>query len=279
MSSFLKRSIRMNKTTLYIDVENLIDEAREIIKKTVTEWPTEFPVPTAIQLYVSADKTHLWHIWITHQFPSIPASIIGIQRYTTLTKNSADMSLMLDALSDYIRGRTTHVAILSDDSDYIALFTALSKETTPEQNTKIPFIWFITDRKDTRSHFLDDFIPSKYFHCVKCEQAEKSVKMSVQEETKIRESEHGSVKSEIEKIAETIIREIPIGTFKSTDCIKIIKNNFPKNQMVKFDRPTFGNRFTEIIWPVLENFGVRLSNPDKRPRKYEMTEEAKNRIL
>lgn len=276
------------EATLYVDVENLRDIAQQVIIATVAQWPTEFPKPSMIQLYVSADQMHLWNIWASHQFPSIKVCVNGVQRYSSVTKNSADLSLVLNALADLLKGRTTHIAILSDDSDYVALFTAIQKEMPHDDKNSLPFIWFITDRPDTHSRALNDFIPSRYLHCINCIENKKSVTENTNEkvvihhrqvavETKKVVSDNHQL--EIEKIVKAIIQDISVGPFRSTDCMKIVKRQFPSNQLANADNATFGNQFAKNIWPVLEKHGVLLPNPGKKPRKYEMTDEAKKSAM
>jgi hypothetical protein len=270
---------------LYVDVENLRDMARQLITTTIEEWPANFPKPNILQLYVSADQTHIWEIWAGHKFPSLELNINGVQRYSLATKNSADMSLMLSAFADISKNRATHVAILSDDSDYIALFTAMTKEIPRDDKNMIPFIWFITDRPDTHSRILDDFIPSQYLHFIKCKNDKKPVDEIVKSKIVVRNRQPTitidkatSNDQEINKIVEAIIQDVPVGPFRSTDCIKIVKKHFPSSPLSLANTATFGNQFAKNIWPLLEKRGARLPNPDKKPRKYEMTGEAKTNI-
>jgi len=276
----------MTIVTLYVDVENLLDKAQQVITSTIEEWPSEFPKPNILQLYVDADQTHVWEIWASHKFPSINTRVNGVQRYSSVTKNSADMSLITNALADQLKGRTSHTAILSDDSDYIALFTALMKEIPRNDKNDVPFIWFITDRPDTHSRTLNSFIPPQYLRCIKCGD-DKKTPLDIKEKVVIRTRQVASDKkkvnpderkSEIEQIVIAIIQDIPIGPFKSADCKKIIKKHFPNNQLSLADNATFGNQFAKNIWPGLEKRGVLLPNPNKKPRKYEMTDGAKKTI-
>jgi len=264
----------MNAVGLYIDVENLQDIAKRAILSTTENWPDEFPPPTMLRLYVRADQTELWQIWATDKYPSIDVQVKGVQHYVLRgSKNSADLSLALDALSDIIKGRATHVAILSDDSDFATLYTKLKYELRDRETHNIPFLWFVTDRPDTRSPTLSAFFPDECLRMINCAFGKET-----DSKRKRKHSIEELASNEEERIALTIIQNIPVGIFKSTDCKKITDFYFPQHSLSKTDSAKFGTQFLKTIWPVLENYGVREPNPGKRPHKYEMTETAKKKI-
>jgi len=264
----------MNIVGLYIDVENLQDIAKQAIMSTFESWPDGFPQPTMLRLYVRADQTGLWLIWATSKFPSLDVQVKGVQHYVLKgSKNSADISLALDALADILKGRSTHIAILSDDSDFASLYTKIKYELQGKENQNIPFLWFVTDRPDTRSPTLSDFFPTEYLRMINCTSSTKTEsgrkgKRTIEELTS----------SEEEKIALTIIQHISLGFFKSTDCKRIINFYFPQHSLASLDSATFGTQFLKTLWPFLEKYGVLLANPGKKPRKYEMTKKAKETI-
>ena len=81
-----------------------------------------------------------------------------------------------------------------------------------------------------------------------------------------------------EEMARAVVERIEAGPFKSTECQKIIKERWPKHSLASAGGGAFGIEFKNNIWPVLEGWGVRISNPGKNPVKYEMTEEAKTKL-
>ncbi len=264
----------MESVGLYVDVENLLDIAKQAIQYTHEQWPEEFPQPNLLRLYVRADQTELWDIWATNKFPELDVMVKGVQHFTLKgSKNSADISIALDALADLLKGRITHVAILSDDSDFASLFAKIKQEAESGDSHKIPFIWFVTDRPDTRSPTLSDFLPPDYLHMISCADIKSAV----------LDRDHGydaneSLLNEEEQIAENIIRHIPVGSFKSTDCMRMIAHYFPQHSLAKVESVTFGTQFSKIIWPILGKYGVRLIKQGKGSRKYEMTEVAKEKV-
>ncbi|MCK5603775.1 NYN domain-containing protein [Candidatus Pacearchaeota archaeon] len=264
----------MNTVGLYVDVENLQDIAKQAIMSTFESWPDGFPQPTMLRLYVRADQTELWQIWATNNFPSLDIQVKGVQHYVLKgSKNSADLSLALDALADIIKGRSTHIAILSDDSDFASLYTKTKYELQIKENKNIPFLWFVTDRPDTRSPTLSDFFPTEHLRMINCTSAK-----ATQSKQEGKSPIEALASSEDEKIALTIIQEMPLGVFKSTECKRIIDFYFPKHSLANLDNPAFGTQFLKTLWPFLEKYGVLLRSPGQKPRKYEMTTKAKESI-
>ena len=264
----------MDKVGLYVDVENLLDIAREAILSIIEDWPDEVPEPTTLRLYTRADQTELWQIWTTNKFPSLDVQIKGVQHFTAKgSKNSADISLALDALADLLQDRASHIAIFSDDSDFATLFLKIKYELRTKENQKLPFTWFVTNRSDTLSQALTDFLPSEYFHVITCAPVQEPKSQRKSGQTKKESSA-----SQEKQIAIKIIEKIPVGTFKSTECKKIIASDFPKHALVKADNPSFGTQFLKTLWPILEDYGVLLAPQGRGARKYEMTEAAKNKI-
>jgi hypothetical protein len=283
----------MAESILYVDIENLQDIAKEAITAALEHWPEEFPRPAILKLYVKADQTELWKIWASHKIPSVEVVIKGVQHYTfTGSKNSADIAIALDAFADVVKERTQYVAVMSDDSDFAGLFAAIKQETGLAENSKVPFKWFMTNRPDTRSQLLNDFLPAEYIQTVVCsspaviskgpkpKRAAPVHKQNPPPASKPKKpAPAGNNLSEAEGIAKAIIKNMPAGPFKSTDTKKIIKQYFPNHPLAKADSAAFGNHFSKDIWPILEKYGVQLPNPNRKPRKYEMTEEAKKKVM
>ena len=145
----------MDYVGMYVDVENLTDVAMEAIIHVFEQWPEELPRPRMLRLYVRADQVELWRFWATERRLSPDIQVVGVQHYTLKgSKNSADIALALDAITDLLKGRTTYAAVLSDDSDFATLFIKITQEVPRLDGGKSPFIWFLTDRSDTRSPIL-----------------------------------------------------------------------------------------------------------------------------
>ena len=74
-------------------------------------------------------------------------------------------------------------------------------------------------------------------------------------------------------MASAIIEKLPVGKFKSTDCLPIIREGWPDHSMVSMSAGRFGVEFNRKLRPLLEARGVITLGDN--PRRYEMTERAK----
>ena len=254
--------------TLYVDTENLQNSAQVLIERAIESWPEQAPPLAQLNLYVQADRVQLWELWAESQFPHLTVAVRGIQRLSGQpTKNSADIALAIDALADFMIGTTQCVAVLSDDSDYIALYAKLRQLA----KGSTPFLWVLTDRPDTRSTTIRDYFPSDHIHVVSAPVMDSAASAP----TPAPESSNDAKQTAepFAAMAAAIIRELPVGPFKSTDCLPIIKKHWPDHPMAEMPGPKFGTEFANGIWPLLKERGVKLVGTG--PRRYEMTEEAK----
>ena len=314
-----------NRTGIYADIQNLQDISREILVVLIRRWPEDVPRPGKLNLYVRADHADLWRVWASHEFSDMEVVVKGVQHYTlSATKNAADMAISVDAISDFNHGRVNHVAVVSDDSDFISLYAKLAEEVNGFESTysngNIPFLWVFTDRMGTRSALLQEFFPHKYIHIVdhrlfdqvEWEEREREVAAltaTVEEEPEEPADEPAAIEetpapvaeepkrapepepfddqpliseaqreaSETERIALQLIREMPVGKFKSMDCQHIIRTNFPGHHLSNADGPAFGTIFRREVLPFMEERGVKdLGN--QSPRQYEMTNQAKRSL-
>ena len=313
-------------TGIYADIQNLQEIARDVLLVLVRRWPRHVPRPTRLNLYVRADHVHLWRVWAKDAFPRVEVTVKGVQHYSlAATKNAADMAIAVDAISDFNHERVSHVAVVSDDSDFISLYAKLAdevadpeieREIEPEPDDGVPFLWVFTDRRDTKSTLLQDFFPERYVYTVDRyamwdddyddddedeDSGEGKAAKADEDSGESADSDGGESSSapaptiapgpppkpraaaqsemtEIERIAIQIIRDMPVGKFKSTDCQGVIRDGFPAHQLASADGPAFGVTFRRDLFPILENRGVREIG-NQKPRQYEMTHEAKRSLL
>ena len=257
---------------LYIDVENLGDNCQSIIKNLVDNWSSMAPKLRRMNLFVRADHVELWRLWATSRFQNLDVNVNGTQHFSkSSTKNSADISMAVNAMTDLLLKRVSHVVVLSDDSDFIALYCAIRDESNVQMSDgKPPFSWVVTDRAGSISETVKQNFPSEQLHIVstKPKSTPKAAKSAARK----------SGKPGWKEIAKAVVEEIPVGSFKSTDFRPIIKRRWPKHGMSTAGGPAFGTEFRNNVWPELEKMGVKISNPGKKPIKYEMTEEAKTNL-
>ena len=259
---------------VYVDVENLRDQAQEIVKSLIEPWAWQdvAPCPAELYLYVPADQAALWTMWAESQFPHIAISVKGIQHFSASSKNSADIAMAADAIADILLGRISHVVVVSDDSDFISLYSKIRDES--EQigypARKVPFLWVLTDRPDTRSTTIKTYFPNSHIRVVPFHKEGNSLP-----ETASSLSNSGK---DLEEMAVALIAGIDEGEFKSSDCQRIIKSRWANHQLAQISGSAFGTQFKENLWPILKEKGCSGPANNGSPLRYEMTQEAKNSI-
>jgi len=70
---------------------------------------------------------------------------------------------------------------------------------------------------------------------------------------------------------------MPVGSFKSTDCQSIVREMYPNHPLAHASSGVVGQRFVKSILPLLKDLGVTEPNPNRRPRRFQITEEAKQK--
>ena len=161
---------------LYIDVENLHPDGQAVIDALVDGWPPNWPTPSRLNLYTRADQAELWRVWAEHRFGNLQVAAHGTQHFSwSATKNSADIAIAINAISDLVLGRVDNVVVLSDDSDFISLYVAIRDEPgIPRIDNRPPFLWAVTDRKGPLSTTVEQFFPPTHLHIVSGERGRPS---------------------------------------------------------------------------------------------------------
>jgi len=269
---------------LYADIENLQNRGQRVILNLAENWPPTAPPLKSLTLYVRADMTELWRAWATSAFPNLDVVVSGIQHFTRdVSKNSADIAITANAMADWLLGRISHVAVISDDSDFISLYAAMRRELERrgEKGADVPFLWIVTDRQRTVSEVARQFFPKDKLHVVSTSEPEPPAPVSkpAPAPTAAPQSPPPPTGHVPTDIARAIVESISVGSFKSTDCVEIIRNGWPSHPLAIANGPTFGNDFKNTIWPILRLWGVRMNNPSSSSVRYEMTEDAKTRAF
>ena len=161
---------------LYIDVENLHPDGQAVIDALIDGWPPNWPTPSRLNLYTRADQAELWRVWAEHRFGNLQVAAHGTQHFSwSATKNSADIAIAINAISDLVLGRVDNVVVLSDDSDFISLYVAIRDEPgIPRIDNRPPFLWAVTDRKGPLSTTVEQFFPPTHLHIVSGERGRPS---------------------------------------------------------------------------------------------------------
>ena len=239
-----------------------------LIEKAIESWPEQAPPVARLNLYVRADRAQLWDLWAASRFPHLAVVVHGVQHFSEQpAKNSADIALAIDAVAHFMAGGTQFVAVMSDDSDFIALYAKLRQLAKGDA----PFLWVLTDRPGTRSTTIRDYFPNDHIHVVSAPVADRAAPAPTAAPVSSDDVENPS--EPFAAMAAAIIQELPVGPFKSTDCQPIIKERWPDHPMAEMPGPKFGTEFANEIWPLLEERGIKQLGTG--PRRYEMTAEAK----
>ena len=269
---------------LYIDLENLQGDSHRMVQDLIDNWTDKAPILSRLNLYIWANQMELWRIWATSKFANLDVKTNGTQHFNkSPTKNSADIAISVHAMADLTLHRISHAVVFSDDSDFISLYTAIRDEPAiPKPEGRVPFTWVVTDREGSLSTMVKQFFPQDQLHVVSTKgtkQAKPSMQNQESQPSPHTQSLNPAMKTEdpYSQIAKLVVETTQIGTFKSADCQDAIKTNCPTHQLAKASTSHFGNEFKNNVWPILEQWGVRISNPGKRPVRYEMTAEAKTR--
>ena len=262
------------------------DFAQRFLTELAQNWPSDIPPLGIVRLYVRADTQVLWEMWMESQFADVSVAVKGVQHFSKdFSKNSADIALSLDAVCDLMTGSVQHIVVVSDDSDFAALFGKVRELCKRDRSDETPFLWIMTNRDRTRSQVVGAFLPNIYVRSMGIQPDESPIadgggdtQFNSTDRAQSASKDNASGVPTIEDIAKAIIQDIPQGPFKSTDCQPIIGRRWPNHRLAKLDSARFGNQFMKDILPVLEKFGVKDPNSGKSPRQYEMTHNAKMRL-
>ena len=276
---------------LYVDTENLRDPeyARQVVASVVADWPSNRSPLGSISLYVRADKAELWRLWAEDAYPALAVRIRGVQHFSANnSKNSADMAIAADAVSDLVTGRANDVAVVSNDSDFAALFVKV-RELAHEANAEtVPFLWIHPPEGGALSPEIDEFLPAAFRWDLSAAPSvpAESAAASVSAKPAPRQISGASRPAlpaatpnvdgdaSNEAIAEELIRQLPVGRFRAADAQEIVGKRWPKHP-ASGDTAKFGQFLGKEIWPILKKRGVTMPRKSS-PRTYEISQAAKD---
>ncbi|MYC31684.1 MAG: NYN domain-containing protein [Chloroflexi bacterium] len=312
-------------SAIYVDTENLtppageddVNFAQDLISLIVSDWPTAYPPIGLLALYVPADKTSQWRTWASAlppvqqrglsssdmkswRDPILTQSrerlrVRGVQHFTRNgSKNSADLAIVLDVMDDLLLSqRADFVAVLSNDSDFYALFDKLYEIVTDRGGhpvSKIPLLWVVAPNGNNLSPEIKRFLLPQFIWDLSEESASSSVAHQVanqhQELGNRTSDDHAGVPDDVGasaskgQLAISIVRELAgKGEFKSSVAHDIAKRFFPSLPEVNCDGPQFGMYLGDVLWPLIAEYGGRKSKPTPTSSwVYEIPETATSEI-
>ena len=304
---------------VYVDTENLQDAARahDVVRQVIAGWPPEHPPLGWLSLYVRADKVELWRMWAKDEYPALRIRVRGVQHFSNhRAKNSADLAITADAVADLITGQAAMVAVISNDSDFGALFVKVRElAETAAGAAATPFLWVTAPDAGLLSPEIERFIPARYrwdlSETSRGAPAElmpspvspaviaapvsapaptstpavvraapaltpASVPVSAPKVAPAAAANAGANDPDSAAVAEELIRRLPAGRFKVGDAQKVIRKRWPKLAEVG-DTAKLGQYLLKEVWPELQRRGVTMP-VTRSPRAYEITQAAKDAL-
>ena len=281
-------------SAIYVDTENLreSDHAQTVVARVVANWPADRPPLSGLSLYVRADKAELWQLWAETEFPALRVRVRGVQHFSNhRAKNSADLAITADAVADLITGLAGAVAVVSNDSDFGALFVKVRELAVQADAPDIPFLWITAPDAGALSAEIEQFIPDRYrwdLSAALTAPAPATAPPAVTAKptpNSLSEAARPALASAIADapvsdgaVAEELLQQLPVGRFGASDAQKIVKNRWPQHPEVASDTARFGQFLGKNIWPLLEKRGVAMPRKSS-PRVYEITQAAKNSLI
>ena len=273
-----------------MDVENLGAVAHDVITQVVENLPSRCGHPTlaGLSLYVRADKQELWRIWAEGKWPAIESRVRGVQHFTngTKSKNSADIAITADATADFVLGRTGLVAVVSNDSDFGALFVKIREMAILKGFERTPFLWVTSEGGGALSPEVERFVPDEFQWKVTSNSTEEVVTSPGDQTTNnTRNIEEWPASLPVlhnptvnDEIAHAIVRHIPVGTFRASDVQKVVRKHVGSHPSVPVNQAQFAQFLLNDIAPALEGLGVQVDRKKKSPKRYTITPESKRLV-
>ena len=275
---------------IYVDTENLrdSDHAQSIVERIIDNWPADHRAVGSISLYVRADKEALWRLWAESAFPALDVRVRGVQHFSNhRAKNSADLAITADAVADLITGRVSMVAVVSNDSDFGALFVKIDELARGAQMDRTPFLWVTAPDAGGVSDEIEQFIPRQFrwdlsdTPALPAPPAPAALALSEPPSPEPSQPRRPSTpsgdtagNSTNEAIAEELIRQLPVGKFKAADAHQVVRGRWPQHPAAG-GAAKMGQFLLNQLWPILQKRGVEMPRKSS-PRTYEITQAAKD---
>ncbi len=269
---------------LYVDTENLRDaeSARQVVASVVADWPDNRPPLLSLSLYVRADKVELWRLWAEDAFSGLRHRVRGVQHFSANnSKNSADLAITADAVADLASGSANDVAVVSNDSDFAALFVKVRELALEANADSVPFLWITVPGGGSLSAEIAEFIPATYRWDLTSSPPASAAKDSPPASKSLPAAPRTSQDANVpgpgsETIAEELIRRLPVGKFRVAEAHAIFRDQWPAHPAAT-GPAQLGTFLLKEIWPILKQRGVAMVK-EKSPRTYEITQAAKDTV-
>lgn len=254
---------------VYVDIENLrnAEHAREVIETVVRDWREDLPPPGRLYVYVPAQKAGLWDAWGTG-IANLDVQVRPVQRFgRESSKNSADLAIVADAVADFATGAVSHVAVVSNDSDFGALYVKVRELSAARGETgQPPFLWInVAGRGSGLSDEIGAFIPASLRWVIPTAAATRAPPGG--KRTGGAGKKAGSRQPASETIAGWLLDELPEhGRFRAEDVRRIIERRCSGHPAAQ-STGVCGAFLARQLMPLLQDRGVKVVR--EKPRVYE----------
>ena len=267
---------------IYIDAENLGDEVKgtNIVRYALADWDRDLPRITSISLY--GRGVQIWKAaldglveelqgpWpFANSRPTVEViDASGNGRFRD--KNTADIKLAMDACQDMLSGRAGFIAVLSNDSDFFALYQK-ADDLKLNGASGCPNLALSSIRPP--APFLLINHPLSAGVSGRMAGVPGSHRKVLPEE-----SQYAPVTVTEEEIAEAIVAKVDVGLFDNSRIQEVIKDDpaLSKHPNANLQGEAFDKFVAESVWPPLSTHGV--SRYRSMPVGYVMTEDAKSNL-
>ena len=280
---------------LYVDVENLRDtrHAQRVVEAVLDQWPNARPPVGKLSLYVPAQKAELWRFWARNRFPDLALRVRGVQRFTRLaSKNAADMAIAVDAIHDFATTAAGHVAVVSNDSDFAALFVKIMEIAGATEPA--PFLWITVGGSGGISQDIEQFVRAEMRWNIAVDSPASGASAGAKRDSKPERTKAAPAgatqpspkpspnapkqtpsKPDNRVVADRLIAELPEGTFKAQHALNVIARIWPHHSAAG-NTQLCGQFLAKELWPLLRDRGVKLVR-ETSPRTYEIGKDVKTR--
>ena len=270
-------------SAIYVDTENLtaptgrddIDFTQDLISLIVKQWPDGYPPIGLLALYVPADKTSQWRIWASALMSKsalqvsaganqarwrepVPVAhqervkVRGVQHFSrSNSKNSADMAIVLDVMDDLLLSqRADFAAVLSNDSDFYALFDKLQEIITERGHpiSEVPLLWIVAPNGNNLSPEIKRFLLPHFVWDLSAELGSAVlVAQTPSEPDGISPSVLAGLVSQMERSRQ----------YRASDLHEICKSCYPTENVSQIDTAVFGS-YLKNSAPALSDLGVEV---------------------
>ena len=171
------------------------------------------------------------------------------------------MAIVADAVADFTTGIVNHIAVVSNDSDFGALFVKIQELAL--QSGRIeppPFLWINLPGESRLSREIQDFVPERLRWEVLAPTTPSCGKSS-------KPAKDGGVDlPSNSEIARWVLDEIPPGKFRAEDVRKIIKRHCPTHPSAQTTMAC-GQFLAQQLMPLLKKKNISIVR--QQPRTYE----------